>query len=191
MPAYIAIAMLLKGGFMSKLSRVAALTLLFGLMASHGYCNELTDMALTKHPIKVFLGEFSNMSGRTEISTDSFRNEVEKALKNRKSVSFVMVKNPKESDIQVSGAIKGYQYLEKDPIKPSLSFIMAIDAVTSENYAELSVEFTVVNTATGSVMLKEDITGFVKRTMTPAESVPLVYDKLARKFVADSFGKGN
>jgi hypothetical protein len=170
---------------------MAVSALCFALMASNGYCNELTDMALTRHPIKVFLGEFSNASGKAEIAPDMFRKEVEKALTERKSVSFAIVKNPKESDVQISAAIKGYQYMEKDPVKPSLSVIMAIDAVTSENYAELSAEFTVVNTATGGVALKEDITGFVKRMMTPAESVPLVYDKLARKFVADSFGKGD
>jgi hypothetical protein len=177
---------------MMKTVRAAAaiVALCFALTASYGYCHELTDMALSKRPIKVFLGEFSNDSGQAQIAPDAFRNEVEKALKDRRSVSFVIVKSVPESDVQVSAAIKGYQYLEKDPVKPSLGMIMAIDAVTSENYAELSAEFTVVNTATGGVALKEDITGFVKRMMTPAESVPLVYDKLARKFVADSFGKG-
>lgn len=176
---------------MKKTVRMAAVAALcFALTASYGYCSELTDMALSKRPIKVFLGEFSNASDKAEIAPDAFRKEVEKALTERKSVSFAIVKSAPESDIQVSATIKGYQYMDKDPVKPSLSVIMALDAVTSENYAELSAEFTVVNTATGSIAMKEDLTGFVKRMMTPAESVPLVYDKLARKFVADSFGKG-
>lgn len=175
----------------ARVVMVAAVALGFMLGASHGYCGELTDMALTKHPIKVFLGEFTNTSDQVQIAPDLFRKEIEKAFAERKSVSFAIVKSPQESDVQVSAAIKSYQYMEKDPVKPSLSVIMALDAVTSENYAELSAEFTVVNTATGGVALKENLTGFVKRMMTPAESVPLVYDKLARKFVADTFGKGD
>lgn len=177
---------------MRKTTRVAAAVaaLCFALTASYGYCTELTDMALSKRPIKVFLGEFTNTSDQAQVAPDAFRKEVEKALTERKSVSFAIVKSAPESDVQVSAAIKGYQYMEKDPVKPSLSVIMALDAVTSENYAELSAEFTVVNTATGVVAMKEDLTGFAKRMMTPADSLPLVYEKLARKFVADTFGKG-
>ena len=177
---------------MKKTIRMAAavVALCFALTASYGYCSELTDMTLSKRPIKVYLGEFTNASGQDQISADMFKKEVERALTERRSVSFAIVKSAPESDVQVSATIKSYQYLEADPVKPSLGMIMILDAVTIENYADLSAEFTVVNTATGGVAMKAELAGYAKRMMTPAESVPLVYDKLAKKFVADTFGKG-
>jgi hypothetical protein len=156
------------------------------------YGNELQAMTQSKYPIKVFINEFSNESGgaQVQIAPAEFMKEVEKAFANRRSVSFAIVKTPQESDVEVSAAIKSYQYMEKDPVKPSLSFIMALDAATSENYAEMVVEFTVKDTKSGNVAWKDTITSYVKRNMTPAESVPVVYDRSARDFVAKAFGKG-
>ena len=81
--------------------------------------------------------------------------------------------------------------MDNDPIKPSINVIMALDAVTIENYAELSADFTVTDSKTGSVLWQENVESYVKKTMTPAESLPLVYNKLARHFVAKAFGKGD
>lgn len=152
--------------------------------------NELAAMAQNKHPINVYLKDFSNESGQQQIAAADFMKEVEKAFLKRQSVSFSMAKAPQESDVEVSAVIKSYQYAEKDPVKPSLSFIMALDAVTTENYAEMAVEFTVSDPKSGGVLWKDTVTSYAKRSMTPAESVPAVYDRVARDFVARAFGKG-
>ena len=176
---------------MRKALGVAAVAVALVMTASSiCYGNELQVMAQEKHPIKVFIKDFSNDSGQAQLSTADLMKEVEKAFKNRQSVSFAIVKTPQESDVEVSASIKSYQYMEKDPVKPSISFIMALDAVTSENYAEMVVEFTVTDTKSGNVAWKETVTSYIKRMMTPAESIPAVYDRAARDFVAKAFGKG-
>jgi hypothetical protein len=68
---------------------------------------------------------------------------------------------------------------------------MILDALTSENFSEMSVEFTIVDTKTGGVIWKDSITSYVKRMMSPAEGLIAVSDKVARNFVGKAFGKGN
>ena len=109
-----------------RMAMVMISAICFTLTASVGYSSELTDMAHSKRPIKVFLGEFTNASDQAHIAPDQLKKEVEKALINRKSVSFAIARSAQDSDVQISSVINGYKYMEKDPIKPSLSFIMAI-----------------------------------------------------------------
>ena len=172
---------------------VAAALLAVSLAVSAGHCSDidLRAMSHSKQPIKVFVKDFSNESGQAQVSAADFKKEVEKAFVGRKSVSFVLAKSPQESDVVVSAVIRGYKYMDKDPIKPSINVIMALDAVTIENYAELSADFTVTDSKTGSVLWQENVESYVKKTMTPAESLPMVYNKLARHFVAKAFGKGD
>jgi hypothetical protein len=160
---------------------------LFPSQASGG---DLGYLANGKSPIKVFLKDFSNESGQPQADPATFMKEVEKAFVNRKSVSFAIAKSPGESDVQVSAVIKSYQYLERDPVRPSPTATLILDAVTSENFAEMSVEFTVADTKSGETIWKDSVTSYVKRMMTPAEGMPVVSDKVARNFVGKAFGKG-
>jgi hypothetical protein len=182
------------GGFVKKLSRIAAVSLMaisIVLAARQACGNEPETIAHGKQPISIFFKDFSNESGQPQIIPAEFMNEIRKAFVERRSVSFVIAKTLQDSDMVVSAAIKSYQYLEKDPVKPSLSFIMALDAATTENFAEISADFTVTDAKNGSVLWKETVTSYVKKMMTPAQSLPLVYDKLARHFVSKAFGRGD
>jgi hypothetical protein len=168
----------------------AGLLISVALFPSQASGGDLGYLANNKSPIKVFLKDFSNESGQAQVDPAAFMKEVEKAFVNRKSVSFAIAKSPEESDVQVSAAIKSYQYLERDPVRPSLTATMILDAVTSENFAEVSAEFTVVDTKSGNTIWKDSVTSYVKRSMTPAESIPVIFDKVARNFVGKAFGKG-
>ena len=174
---------------MSGAFAVAAFVASFCVFPYPSQANELEQMAENKQPIKVFLGSFSNESGQAEVVPDVFKEDLKKAFKNRKSVHFEIAATPAESDVQVSGIIKKFQYLKNDPVKPAISVVLvAVDAVIIENFVEMDVEFTVLDTRTGNTAWKDKVTSFVKRMMTPAESIPLIYDKVARRFLSQSFG---
>lgn len=141
--------------------------------------------------VKVYVKDIVNESGDNRVSAEAFKKVFEQSLLNRKSIKYEITKSPEDSEVQISGVIKKYQYAEKDPVKisPSAASI-ALDAVTTENYVEMTVDFTITDTAKNKVIWKEEVYDFVKHTMTPEESLPIIYDKVSRTFMWKSFGKG-
>jgi len=152
---------------------------------------DLSWMAKDKKPIRVFVKGFVNESGEAQILPEDFKKDFEEALINRRSVRFDLAQNFEASDIQISGAIKKYRYLEKDPvtISPGVGTLL-LDAVTTENYVEMEIEFTVTDTKTSKILWNKPTTSYIKRMMTPKESIPLIYDKVSRTFLWKCFGKG-
>lgn len=150
----------------------------------------LSDLAKSKKPIKVFVKEFANESGQVQISPKDFRKSLEDALLRRRVVKFEIAKSPDAGDIQISGTIKKYQYLKSDPVTTYMSPTgFVLDAMTTENYAAMDVEFVVMDATFNKTLWKETISTFVKKKMTEGESVPLICDKVARTFLWKCFGK--
>lgn len=153
---------------------------------------DLSYLAKDKNPIKVSMGNFTNMSKENIVSAEDFKKCVEESLLNRKAVKFNVVGPAEKSDITVSGIIKNYRYMERGPIKVNPGFgtmMLEMMATATQNYADMEVEFTISDSGTGKILWQETVTDYMKRTMTPAESVPMVYDKVARTFIRKSFGK--
>lgn len=152
---------------------------------------DLHKMGRDMPVIKVFIGDISNKSGHDPINASDFKNSLEEAIKNRKSVNFEIVKSLDISNIQITAIIKKYQYLKDDPITTyGTSWGFVLDAATSENYTELQVEFTVADSKSGNILWKQDVTTFAKKMMSPEESIPLIYEKTSRTFLSKCFGKG-
>ncbi|MFA6079538.1 MAG: hypothetical protein WC779_07340 [Candidatus Omnitrophota bacterium] len=142
--------------------------------------------------IKVFVKSIVNESEKKDLSVPDFKKEVEKAFTNRRSVDFEVVSSAEASDVEVAGVIKQYQYLVKGPMKPSLGIettALDIAATMTENYADMNVSFTITDSKTGKVLWTNDIYEYEKKVMTEGESIPIMFDKIARKFVVRSFGK--
>lgn len=152
----------------------------------------ISHMVANKDVIKAYITGFTNESGQTHIQPDEFKNAVKKALSERKSVKFEIVDDSASSDVHISGVIKKYQYLNRGPMKfsPGLE-TMALDAAASAtmNYVEMEVEFTVTDAKTNEVIWKDIINDYIKEVMTPAESIPMIFDKVSRVFLWRSFGK--
>jgi len=142
-------------------------------------------------PVKVYVSGVTNESGQAQIVADDFKKALESSLKNRRSMKFEIVGDPAASDIKIAAVIKKYSYSVTDPINsvagPSA---LLLDAATNENYAELGVDFTVTSTKDGAVVWKDNVFDYVEHMMTPAESIPMVYDKVTRRFLWQAFGKG-
>jgi hypothetical protein len=142
--------------------------------------------------VKIYISGISNGSGQNQISADAFKKVLESSIINRRSVKFQIVSDPASSDFQVSAVIKKYAYSKTDPVNTygAGSAGLILDAVTTENYAEMGVDFTVTSTRSGKNVWNENVFDYVEHTMTPEQSIPLVYDKVARRFLWKAFGKG-
>ena len=152
--------------------------------------NKIND----KIPVKVYIKEVINQSGQNQIMMEDFKKELEQSLHQRRSIKFEVVNSPAESDIQMSVVIKSYQYLEKGPLKPSPGIettLLDAAATMTENYVEMAVEYTVVDTKTNKLLWKGAINEYLKKKMTPEESIPLIYDVVTRTFIWKCFGKAN
>jgi hypothetical protein len=145
-----------------------------------------------KKPIKVFVESVKNETGKGEVAPEVFRKSLESCFAGRKSTSFEVVSAPADSDIKIDAVIKNFQYLVRGPMKPGPGAqMMLIDAAATatSNYVEIGVEFTVISTKTGEVLWKSGLADYLKRVMTPEESMPMIYDKISRIFLWKCFGK--
>jgi hypothetical protein len=167
----------------------AAALLLLSVSVVTAEDNELSGLTNSGKSVKVFLKDFTNTSGQDQVNADDYRKAFEASLKNRKAVTFEIVQNPEAADVHISGVIKKYLYSKTDPINSyASSATLVLDAATTENYAEITVDFTVTDVK-GNVLWNKELMSYVEHAMTPDESIPMVYDKSARDFLWKSFGK--
>lgn len=144
-----------------------------------------------KSPVKVHISSVTNESGQSHIPVELFKKTIEDSLNGRKAMDFDTVNDPALSDIRIAAIIKKYQYLDRGPFKPSpgIGTMLADAAATAtSNYVEMEVLYTITDAKTGKVLWADDISEYIKRAMTPEESIPLIYDKVARTFVSQCFG---
>lgn len=175
-----------------KLLFFAILSILFVSHSVSFASDDLSRYTMGEKAVKAYLGNFVNESGQTQINAEDFKKVFKNALLNRKSIKFELAGSPETSNIQISAVIKKYLYSKTDPItfSPSPAGLL-LDAVTTENYAEMTAEFTVTDTKSGKVMWQNTLMTYIKHTMTPEESIPLIEEKLSRTFLWKSFGKPN
>lgn len=153
---------------------------------------DLSRYANSGKPIKVFVSQVTDDSGEDAVKPEEFRSALENLIAKRKAVKFEVVKDAAASDLQISAAIKKYKYLVHGPMKPSPSIAtLALDAAATatQNYVEMTVAFTILETKTNKVLWDDSIAEYRKKTMTPGESIPIIYERLIRTFLWKSFGK--
>jgi hypothetical protein len=178
---------------MKRIAVLAAFLFVAGAAIS-GYAEEnpLRQMAMEKSLIKVYVKDIGNLSNNDAISADAFKKEIEQSFSERASVKFEVVPNASDSDVQISGNIKQCQYMTRGPFKPSIGIgtMMAEAAATAtENYADMLVNISVTDTKTGKELWNNDVYDYERKIMTAEESYPIIFDKVARKFVGKAFGK--
>ncbi len=141
--------------------------------------------------IKVFISTPANESGQGFVA-DNLKSALESALLNRKSTKFEIVKTPEGSDVQIATLIKKFMYMEKGPMKPTPGIgttLLDAAATMTTNYAEMSVDFVVKDTRTDQILWKELLNPYLKKSMTPEESIPLISERVASNFIWKCFGK--
>lgn len=158
----------------------------------HAEINALHGYIQNAKAIKVYVKDPVNESTNAKLKNAEFKKAIDSAFAARKSVAFTVVSSPSESDIQVESHVKQFQYLDRGPLKPTVSpGTMALDmmATADSNYADMDVRFLVTDTKSNKVLWDDSVYVYIKKKMTEEGSFPLVFDKIARKFVAKSFGK--
>ena len=144
-----------------------------------------------KSPVKVYIIGVKNESGQSQLSADVYRKNIEDSLNNRKSTDFDIVADKADSDIQISAVIKDYKYMDRGPFKPSPGLAtMAIDAAatSTQNYVEMTVDYTVLDTKQNQILWTGQVNEYIKRIMTPQESIPLIFAKSSKTFIWKFFG---
>lgn len=140
-------------------------------------------------PICVHLGKFINSSGSDQIVPEEFVKELEKALETRPDIRFKLVENPNGADISINGEIMEYIYSDHDPIDMFLGiWAVALDAVTTQDYVCLVVNYTVKDPKTGKVLWSKRLRPSVtKSDISEDQCTPLIMEKAAKQFISKSF----
>jgi hypothetical protein len=152
------------------------------------------DKINDKVPVKVYIKDIVNQTGQGQITSEAFKKELEASLHERRSIRFIVVNNVSESDIQMIANIKDFKYMEKGIFKPTPGIATTLlDAVATmtENYVEMTVEYTVIDTKSDKMLWNHTINEYIKKRMTEEECIPLIYDAVTRTFVWKCFGKAN
>ena len=166
-------------------------SLLFSQSIAIAEGGDLCRLADKKGCIKVFVNDPVNESSQGFIA-DNLKKSLESALVNRKSVKFEVVKTPEESDVRVNSVITKFMYMEKGPLKPTPGIgttLLDAAATMTENYAEIVVEFAVIQFRTGEILWQDTLNPYLKQKMEPEESISLISDRVASHFVWKCFGK--
>ena len=162
-----------------------------GLTAAFAQDEPIGRMFKTE-PVKVYIKDVVNQSGQSQITPEAFKKALEQSLHQRRAIKFEIVNNAADSDIQVTAIINKYQYLVKGPLKPSPGIettLLDAAATMSANYVEMTVDYSVTDTKSGKELWKHTVNEYIKKKMTPEESIPLIYDVVTRTFVWKCFGK--
>lgn len=147
-----------------------------------------------KSPVKVYVSTVTDESENNQVSIDGFKKSLEESLNNRKAIDFDTVTNPADSDIQVAAVIKKYQYLDRGPFNPNpgiATTLIDAAATATSNYVEMEVLYTVTATKNNDLLWSDDVKEYIKKVMTPEESIPLIYDKVTRTFTTQCFGRAH
>lgn len=177
--------------------RILALALAFSFVtapavfASEGTIGHLFS---GKPVVRVCVKEISNDSGQAQVGTEAFKAVLETSFMKRKAITFKIVNTAAESDIQLAASIKKFEYMVRGPLKPSIGIettLLDAMATATENYAEMSVDFNVIDTKSGNILWEGNVEDYMKKVMTAEESIPLISDKICRKFLWICFGKAN
>jgi hypothetical protein len=165
--------------------------------ASSGFCSQeepIGGLFRDKKVINVYIDQVSNASGESLITIEDFKAIIEASLLKRKSMTFRLVGAADQSDIQISSKIEKFQYLVRGPLKPTIGLqttLLDAAATATMNYVEMLATFTVIDTKSGNILWSDGVGGYLKKVMTPEESVPMISDKVSREFIWRCFGKAN
>lgn len=140
--------------------------------------------------LRVYLSSFQ--SGTEKISSDLIKNTVKDILTARKKESFEIVENKESADLLIDCNLLLFKYLQKDPIDNVIGGTTAliVDALVSQNYAQVQVEFTVLSAKDGRRMWHDKIISSVTESDMPEpDSIPKVLKECTKRFIFLCFGK--
>ena len=152
--------------------------------------SNLYDFVSNMRTVNLKVNQFSASGETGEIDARKLTDILKTALSERKSVKFSIVDNAGAADLEISGEITDFIYLEKDPIDIFIPAGLVLDLLTTQSYARLRFKIKVHDIKKDKIvfekLLKATIT---KAGMSREESIPLITKRAAKVSIIECFGK--
>jgi len=141
--------------------------------------------------VKVFVANVKDSTKDHEVNSQTLRNELEKALTDRKSIHFQVVPTTEEAQIVIDTDIKEFMWTDHDPIDMLIGVVgIATDAVYVEDYARLQADVTITDKHSQRPLWKERVLATVtKKPMSKVESLPIITKNFVEEFIKNCFSK--
>lgn len=162
---------------------------IYSSVAAH-LAKNLYNYASKNDTVNIYIGDFSPSDRAKEIDPARLAEAFEVRLRDRKTVRFNVVDRVEDADLAVSGRIKIFRYLDKDPVDILIPIGLVIDLLTQKNFARLDYTVSVLDTKKKKVVWKRALRATLTEFEVPKEkSIPLIIDRAAYVFIKECFGK--
>jgi hypothetical protein len=141
--------------------------------------------------VKIFISEIKNSTQEADVNTQTLKTEIEKALKERKSITFRFVSTAEEAEIVIDATVNEFMWTDHDPVDMLVGVAgTAADVAMVEDYARLQADVTVTDNKSKKTVWRERVLATItKKPMTKSESFPLVAENFAKSFIKSCFSK--
>ncbi len=141
--------------------------------------------------VTVFVADVKDSTKDREVNSQTLKNELEKALTDRKSIHFQVVPTAEEAQIVIDTDIYEFMWTDHDPIDTLVGVVGTVaDAVRIEDYARLQADVTVTHKESQKPIWKERVLATVtKKPMSKIESIPIITEHFVKMFIKDCFSK--
>lgn len=138
--------------------------------------------------VGIYLSPVQDATGKADPA--AVKAAVEKALRERKSISFKIVDST-DADVRVEISITDYLYSDHDPVDMLMGTgAIAMDAIKKEHFARLIADVVVREAPTEKVLWQDRVMSTVtKEPMNEAEAKDLITADWAKTFIRYAFGK--
>ncbi len=144
-----------------------------------------------KGTVKVHVSKPTDSTTDKKADLAGIKAEIEKKLKDRKSITFQTVDSKEDAGIAIDADIKEFFWSNHDPVDMIVGIgAAAMDAAVQENYSRMQAVFTVTDVRTKKVIWQEKVMATItSKTMTEKDSVPMMSEDVAKAFVKRAFAK--
>jgi hypothetical protein len=175
---------------MKKLMSVALTAVLLSV-AAPAFSANLYETYSRKGHVKIFVEKPTDKTEKKKVNVESLKSAIEKALKERQSVRFDILRSTDEAELVVETEITEFYWTDHDPVDMIMGLGgTAMDVAKVECYARLTANYKVKDGKSGSTLWSDKLKAtLTKGGMSEAQSLELIGDDAAKVLMKEAFGK--
>jgi hypothetical protein len=168
---------------------VLALSIFFS--TGSAFSASLYDTYSRKGQVKVFVEIPTDKTEKKLVKSDALKAAIEKALKERQSVRFDVMRSADGSELVVDTEITEFYWTNHDPVDMIMGVGgTAMDIARVECYARLTANFKVRDGKSGATLWSDKLKATItKPDMSETQSLELIDDDMAKVLMKEAFGK--